>query len=228
VSEVSIQYESPESLNRKLSKPIEPSMRINAFTIQEIVYEVITGFMASPDNDPAEMGYKFTSRYHPDETKSDIHIALAYDWKAVTASKIPAVYIQRGDMETKHPTIRQTTSYAGIKESEEERTVINIVPIQVVVIAKPFAVAEQIADWIRVGLVSFQPEIQGDFNLRRFRVESMSAPKIYVEGENSFVIMLNINAVFDEGWILKRDDLKLKAVGSVIFDKLTSRPLERI
>lgn len=203
-------------------------MRLNAFTIQEIVYEVVTGWMSSPENDPAEMGYLFTARYDMDSTKSDIHVALSYDWKAVTASKVPAVYIQRGNMETRHPTFSQTTSHAGSKYSEEERNVINVVPIQIAVIAKPFAVAEQLADWIRVGLVTFQPEIQKDFGLRQFRVEGMSAPKIYVDGKDEFVIMLSINAVFDEGWILKRDDLKLKAVGSVIFDKLTQRPLERI
>ena len=228
MSNPTIQYETPETLAAKVTKEVEPKMVINPLTLMEIVYEVITGYMAHPNNDPSEMGYRFTSRYNHDETKSDIHVALSYDWKATTASKVPAIFIQRGTSQLKHPTMGGIVSHAGHKDSEDERLVINEVPIIVTVIAKPFGVAEQIADWIKQGLVSYQLEIQRDFRLRRFKVVEVSAPKIYIEGKDEFAIMLSINAVFDEGWILKRDDLKLKAVGTAIFDKVTSKPLERI
>jgi len=222
MSEYSIPYQSVEDKEEASIGKCEDSLHMNAWSVQEIIYELIVNHMLA--NDPAEMGYKFVSRYNIDETKSDILVAISYDWKANAPSKRPAIFIQRGDMLTMSPTMNQATDYSNLNESEEEKMVINTMPIQIACIASPIGVAEQVADYIRHAFVAYQSEIQRDFKFRQFRLKSMSRPEIYVESKDNFVIMLNINTVFDEGWVIKKDHLKLRSVGRIIFDGIASKP----
>ena len=101
------------------------------------------------------------------------------------------------------------------------RLLISKVPINVAVIASPVAQAELLADYAKQAFISFQQEIQHDFGFRRFRLTEVSKPQIYVEAKEYFVVNLSIEVVYDEGWILRRDDLKLKSAGLAIFDALS-------
>ena len=104
--------------------------------------------------------------------------------------------------------------------SDTAKMLMNTLPINIAVLGAPLATAEMLADYTKQAFISFQQEIQRDFSFRRFRVKSVSAPKAYSEAKDYFVVNIGIEVVYDEGWVLRRDDLKLKSIGLAIFDSL--------
>lgn len=204
-----------------MNKPNDPTLNLNAWSVQNIVYELLINYMTV--NLPEALGFNFLARYDKDQTKSGILVDIAYNWDAARAGKRPAIFIQRGDWDLTHPTMGQSISLGGMKDSENEKLSINMVPIIIKVIASPIGFAEQLAEYVRQPLIYYQNEIRRDFNFRRFRVKEISKPQIYVEAKEYFVIMISIEVAFDEGWIIKGDDLKLKTIGRVIFDSITSK-----
>lgn len=218
-----IPYSSSEQKELQANRPTEPSLILNAWSVQGIVFELITNFMARVPAD--SIGYSFSAKYDRDPTKSGIFVDIAYNWNAQATGKRPAIFIQRGDESFKSPTMGQTVSHRGIKDSEIQRLTICSVPIIVRVIASPIGFCEQLAEYIKGPLLQYRHEIQNDFKLRQFKVEGMSAPKVYTEVKDNFVVDLEIATMFDDGWIIKGDDLKLKTVGRLIFDGITTKPL---
>lgn len=205
------------------NKSATPELYLNAWSVQNIIYELVTNYMTA--NPPASLGFNFNATYDKDHAKSGILVDIAYNWDAARAGKRPAIFVQRGDWDFKHPTMGQSISKKNMMESEDERMSINILPITVKVIAAPIGFVEQLAEYVRQAFIYYQKEIQQDFKLRRFRLVEVSKPQIYVDAKEYFVIMISIEVAFDEGWVIKGDDLKLKTVGRAIFDSVTSKPI---
>ena len=222
-SDLTLPYKSPEEVEKEVTA--EPSgLILTAWSIQNIVYELLKNYMVV--NSPKTVGFNINAKYDEDPTKSDIELSIAYNWDAQKTGKRPAIFVQRGEETFDSPTIAQASSYTNIKNSEVQRLTINTVPILVKIIASPIGFVEQLAEYIKQPLLHYRHDIQRDFNLRRFRVEKMSAPQIYVEAKDNFVIIISITAVFDEGWIITGNDLKLKSVGRVIFDSVVAKPFD--
>ena len=192
---------------------------MSPWVVQGIIYELITRFFSG---NPAEaMGYPLKLKYDPDKLKSDIYVDIAYNYNAQAANKRPSIFISRGNCTIGGKTMGHQVPGGNVAESTLARLLITQVPINVAVIAAPVAQAELLADYTKQAFISFQQEIQSDFGFRRFRISEVSKPQIYVEAKEYFVVNLSIEVVYDEGWTLRRDDLKMKTVGMAIFDALT-------
>jgi len=200
-----------------------PFLCLNAWTMQNIVYEIIAGYMAA--NDPETLGFSFKQKYDPDITKTSIFLDIAYNWQQAKSDKRPAIFIQRGDVNLTTPTIGQTFSDPNIKESEEDRFTLNQMEVKVSVIGTNLGFAEQLAEYVKQPLISFAKEVRRDFNLRRFRLVSLGSPKNIVDPKDHFVIELLLQTAFDEGWTVKGEHLKLKTISKQIFDQVTKRLL---
>lgn len=194
-------------------------VQMSPWVVQGIVYELITSFFFA--NPPEGMGYPAKFKYNADKLKSEIFVDVAYNYNASVANKRPSIFISRGDNDIKGVTFGHMVGIDP-KESEVARLLINTVPINVAVIASPVMMVELLADYTKQAFISFEMEIQADFNLRRFRLRQVSKPQIYAEAKEYFVVNLTIEVVYDEGWVLRRDDLKLKSVPLAIFDAVTT------
>ena len=193
---------------------------LNGYNVQRIVYELIKNYMMH--NTPEECGVILAQRYDPDPIKSGIHLDVSYNWKASITDKVPAIYVQRGDVEVKSPTFGQSMG-GDTQESEDERIVLNTMPVRVTcVAAAPVAVVENLAEYIKQPLISFKKEIKDDFRLRQFQLQKITSPAIAQESKTNFYIDLLIQTAFDESWILKKDDLKIKSIGTVIFESIAT------
>lgn len=198
----------------------EPSLvQMSPWIVQGIIYELITRFFLG--NDPGDLGYPFKQRYDTDKIKSGIFVDIAYNYDASVANKRPSIFISRGDASIKGVTFGHQIAEPNPAESIQQKLLINTVPINVAVIAAPIMMVELLADYTKQAFVSFQHQIQEDFRFRRFRLTGVSKPQIYVEAKEYFVVNLSIEVVYDEGWALKRDDMKLKSIGLTIYESLT-------
>lgn len=221
-SNIDLPYQSTEQLEYNTTK-LESKLYLNAWTTQNIVYELITNYMLA--NDPAELGFTFNSRYKTNPNESGIYVDIAYNWDVARAGKRPAIFIQRDDVDIKGLTMGSSINQLNMINSEDERTVLNNMEVIVKCIASPVGFVEQLAEYVKQPLLYYQQEIQRDFNFRKFRLTKIGRPQIYVEAKDNFAIMLGITVVFDEGWVIKGDHIKLSTVGRVIFDNVLSRPL---
>ncbi len=197
----------------------KPLVAMTPWVVQGIIYELISSFFLA--NPPESLGYPLTLQFQRDKLKSDIYLDIAYNYDKAAANKRPSVFISRGDCKISGLTMGHGVPGGVVQESTQARLLMNTVPINVAVIASPIMSAELLADYTKQAFVSFQQEIQQDFNFRRFRIHEVSKPQIYVEAKDYFVVNLSIEVVYDEGWIIRRDDLKLKKVSLAIFDSLT-------
>ena len=206
---------------RQVRAEATPLVALSPWVVQGIVYELITGFFIR--NTPQALGYPLSCVYDHDKLKSGIYVDIAYNYNAAAANKRPSIFISRGDCEIVGKTMGHKVPGGNIAESEVAKLLLNTVPINVAVIASPIMMVELLADYTKQAFVSYDQEIQKDFNFRRFRLRGVTKPQIYVEAKEYFVVNLSIEVVYDEGWILRRDDLKLKTVGMAIFDALDAQ-----
>jgi hypothetical protein len=201
-----------------------PRLSFNAWTAQNIVFELIRNYFLA--NTPASLGFPIQHKFDLDPLKSEIFLEISYNYSAVTASKRPAIFIGRDDLRIISPTIGQHLGPGRYRDSETSRLTINQVPVKIVVISHPVMLAELLAEYVKQPLLYFQQEILNDFGLRRFRLVNISKPEVMAEQKDNFRITLSVEIAFDEGWVIKRDDLKLKTVSRDIFDKLTGVQFE--
>jgi hypothetical protein len=191
----------------------------NGYNVQRIVYELIKNYMLS--NSPEDCGVQLKQRFNADPVKSDIKLDVAYNWKAADMDKVPAVYVQRGDIEVGCPTMGQDVSH-NEKESEDTRLSISQMPVIITCIAaEPVAVVENLVEYVKQALICFRKEVKLDFRLRRFQLSKITKPEQTKESKNNFKVDLVVDTAFDETWVIKREGLRLKTVGMVIFDGLT-------
>lgn len=211
---------SAQEFENQIKKADAPVLFLNPWAIQNIVYEVITNFYLN--NDPKDFGFGFNQRYNSDPTKTTIFVDMAYNWQKSNQDKRPAVFIERGDVDIRQPTMGGTIE-SDIKESIETRMTVNTMVIKVSVLGTNLGLTESLTEYTKQALISFRQEIQRDFKLRRFRLIKISSPKNIVEPKDHFVVELIIEVIFDEGWAVQGDDLKVKSFGREIYDKVTGR-----
>lgn len=198
---------------------------LNVYTATRIVYEVIKTYMLA--NTPEQAGVRLNHTYDADYKKSGILLDIGYNWRTKDMSKVPAVFIQRGDATFKTPTMGQHDSI-DIKRNRNTRFALCTLPVSVTcVAAEPLAVVEQLAEYIKQPLLYFRNEVQLDFGIRRFQLKEITQPKLLAEGKNNFFVNLNLEVTFDDNWVVERDSLKIKHIGVELFDQL-SNPLQTL
>ena len=222
--DIVVPYTTPDDLTKIQQREADAAkkLRLTPFNVQEIVFELIRNYMLA--NSGEDEGYSFKQKYNVDASKSDIVLDIAYNWKAKNAEKLPAIFVQRGDAKVGYPTMGQAVS-RNPKESEETRMGFVSFNIEVACIATTLGLTEQFADYVRQPLMLFRNEIKEAFGFRKFSLNEISKPTIYVEGKDNFVVRLGIETVYDEGWTVKADDLKLKTVSRAIFDGVVGKPM---
>jgi hypothetical protein len=193
---------------------------ITAWTCQGIVLETLKNYMLA--NPPQDCGFAFSQRYHTDPSESKILLDVGYHWKTQLAKMTPATYINRGEVRIGQLTLTGET-HVNPKESSVQRNVTNTMSVTLSCIAPGIGFAEQYAEYNKQAIMSFSREIKKELGLRQFRLIGMSKPTIYLDTKDTFVIELTIEISFDEGWIVQREDPKLKTVGLVIFDAVTKQ-----
>ena len=213
---------SPETLEANSQAKEEPGLVLNAWAVQNIVYELILNYGIA--NPPNEVGFAFSDRILEDKTKSGVYLDIAYNWDAKVTQKRPAIFVQRSTVSCDIKEMGSITKF-NEKESELTNRSINNMSVLVKCIAPDIGFVEQLSEYIRQALIYFQHIIQVDFGFRLFRVKTMSAPEIYVDAKDHFIVVLTISTVFDEHWIVKADQLKIKTVSKQIFDNILSKPL---
>jgi hypothetical protein len=203
--------------DRRMSELAEDDyLHINGYNLQRIVYELLKNYMLG--NKPEECGIQLAQKYDADPTKSGIKLEVAFTWKTQDMDKVPAIYVQRGDIDISSPLIAQATSY-NVKDSEANRMLINEMPVIIsCVAAEPVAVVENLAEFAKQALMSFRSEVKSDFRLRKFQLRKITKPERTKESKNNFVVDLMIETAFDEEWKVSRQDLRMKTVGLAIFD----------
>lgn len=221
MSDIILPYTTPQ--DREVQQAECPArLKMTPLNCMSIVYELLEQWMIA--NTPAEEGYKINHVYSSDKTKSGIFMDIAYNWKTSTVEKYPAIFIQRGDVKLDSPTMNQATRYE-VEESSVERLIINRFAINVVCIATNVGFAEEFADYVKQPLLIYRSEIKNAFNFRHFSLVSISRPELKPEQKDNFAVNLTLDVAYDEGWVIKSDDLKIKTIGRAIFDGVQSRPL---
>ena len=201
----------------------EPVLYLTPFVVTRIVYELIKTFMVN--NSPEKCGIQLAQTFDPDPTKSSIFLDMSYNWKADKASKVPAIYVQRGQVQLKSPTMGQVIKVSEFSGAEH-RKVISTMPIIVsCVAAEPLAVVENLAEYVKQPLLYFRKEVEIDFGIRRLMLDSITPPKLVMEGKNNFYVDLEITAVFDDDYRITKDSMKIRRIGVELFDQL-AHPLQ--
>lgn len=223
MSSLVTEFETPERRELDAKAAVAPFLILNPWTVQNIVYEILTKYFTA--NPPETAGFTFKERYDADKTKSQIFVDLAYHWDKTIIQERPAIFVQRGQVELKQPTFRGSLGSSNFAESEYAQFAMNNMQVIVKCIGTNVGFTEQLAEYAKQALLYYEQEIQRDFGLSLFRLRTTSPPEIVVESKEHFAIMHNIHVAFAEGWIIKGDDLKLKRVAKTIFDAVTKQPL---
>ena len=215
-----VAYVSPYA--REVEERDTKEMVLTPWTVQNICYEIIKNYMI--ENPPQKEGYRFTQTYDPDDLKTGIALEIAYHYKDLATQKRPAIFVSRGEVNFKFPTINQVTAL-NPKDSEKTRFAMLDMPINLAVVATNVGFTEQLAEYIFKIFLRYQEVIKEDFCLRQFRLVGLTQPQLYLESKDHFIVQVQILATFDMGATIKRDDLKLKTVAYTVFTNQSEQPL---
>jgi hypothetical protein len=215
-----VAFVSPEQ--RELQERDIREMVLTPWTVQNICYEVLKNYMW--ENPPHAEGYPFKQEYHPDDTKTGIGLEIAYHYKDAVIQKRPAIYVSRGDVQFVFPTINQVIG-SNQKESEKSRYALLNMPVNLAVVGTNVGFTEQLADYVYKVFFRYQEVIKQDFCIRQVKLQQLSAPQLYLESKDHFVVNIILQTAFDLGAIIKGDDLKLKTVSYTIFTNCVESPL---
>jgi hypothetical protein len=199
-------------------------MVLTPWTVQNICYEVIKNYMI--ENPPQKEGYRFTQTYDPDELKTGISLEIGYHYKDVAVQKRPAIFVSRGEVNFKFPTINQVVAL-NPKESEKVRFGMLEMPVILSVIATNVGFTEQLAEYIFKIFFRYQEVIKQDFCLRQLKLVGISSPTLYLESKDHFLVQIQLLATFDMGATIKQDDLKLKTIAYTMYTNFSEQPLEQ-
>jgi hypothetical protein len=215
-----VAYVSPDQ--RELEERDDRIMVLTPWTVQNICYEVLKNYMTN--NPPQDDGYKFTQKYDPDDIKSGITLEIAYHYKDAVIQKRPGIYVSRGDTNFVFPTLNQQIG-GNSRDSEKMRYTRVEMPINLAVVATNIGFAEQLAEYVFKIFLRYQEVIKNDFCIRQFKLVNLSAPRLYLESKDHFVVNVVLAAAFDMGAVIKGDDLRLKTVSYTIFTSCMEQPL---
>lgn len=208
--------------SRELEERDERTIVLTPWTVQNICYEVLKNYMTA--NSPQSQGYRFSQKYDPDELKTGIGLEIAYHYKDSVIQRRPSIYVARGDTTFSFPSINQMIG-GNNKESEIERFGMLTMPLDVSVVATNIGFAEQLAEYVFKIFFRYQEVIKKDFCIRQFKLVNLSAPMLYLESKDHFVVTVQMQVVFDMGAVIKGDDLKLKTAAYTIFTNCHESPL---
>jgi hypothetical protein len=211
-SDPDIAYVSPGQRNAE--EHDEKIMVLTPWTVQNICFETIRNYLLS--NPPQEQGYKFSQRYDVDDLKTGIALEIAYNYKDIATQKRPAIFVTRGEAAFSFPSINQAIGINS-RESEIHKYTMVQMPVILSVVATNVGFAEQLAEYIFQIFLRHQENIRNDFCLRQIKVAGVSAPQLYLESKDHFVVSIQLQITFDMGAVIKKDDLKLKVVAYNIF-----------
>jgi hypothetical protein len=198
------------------------SLVLSPWTVQNICYEIAANYMLA--NDPREQGFVFSQRYHRDPKKSEVFLDLAYNYRDDVVQKRPAVFVSRGVVKYDHPTFNQQIG-GDSRNSKKAKLSILEMPIVVTVVGTNVGFAEQFAQYLSRAYMDYAEEIRSDFFLRKFRLEEMTAPTLYLESKEHYAVSLNLYTAFDMGFTITGDHLKLKTVSFTVFTSCAESPL---
>jgi hypothetical protein len=214
-------YVSP-FLREMPEQPTSKNLVLNPWTVQNICYEMAANYMLS--NTPQSQGFVFSQKYDRDPKKSEIFLDIAYNYRDDVIQKRPAVFISRGEARYDHPTFNQQIG-GNSKESQKEKLAILQMPVQVTVVATNIGFTEQFAQYLSRVYLDHSEEIRRDFFLRKFRIDSMTNPSLYLESKEHYAVTLNLYTAFDMGFTITGDHLKLKTVSFTVFTSCAESPL---
>jgi hypothetical protein len=207
-----------------INDPIPPEREIDArdvremvltpWTVQNICYEVLKNYMTV--NLPQNEGYAFTQKYSPDDTESDISLEIAYHYKDAVVQKRPGIFVSRGETSFRFPTLNQMIG-SNSKESEKSKYTLVEMPVNLAVVATNVGFVEQLAEYVFKVFLRYQEVIRNDFCLRQLKLASLSAPTLYLESKDHFVVNVLLMSAFDMGAVIRGDDLKLKTISYSVF-----------
>lgn len=192
------------------------------------IYEVCEHHLTI--NPPQSLGYAFSHKYIPDNAaKSDIALAISYDWKAKTPGKYPAVFVFRDDaIIESSKTIGQMIGI-NVAESIEQRIALIKMNVRLVIIAQGIGFAEGFADYMKYPFMYFAKEIERDYCIHKLRFLELSKPTLYQQQGSSqdlYTVELVMNLEFYNQWAIKGDDLKLKTFSAEIYTSESETPLK--
>jgi hypothetical protein len=207
-----------------INDPIPPEREIDArdvremvltpWTVQNICYEVLKNYMTV--NLPQNEGYAFTQKYSPDDTESDISLEIAYHYKDSVVQKRPGIFVSRGETSFRFPTLNQLIG-SNSRESEKSKYTLVEMPVNLAVVATNVGFVEQLAEYVFKVFLRYQEVIRNDFCLRQLKLASLSAPTLYLESKDHFVVNVLLMSAFDMGAVIRGDDLKLKTISYSVF-----------
>jgi hypothetical protein len=198
---------------------------MSPFLIQELVFELAQNHFLK--NSPKSLGFLIDQQYQLDPAKTGMILRIGHDWQERKAGSCPALFIFRDDVQYTYPTMNMGAGRYNVAESEKGKLMYRGMSCSIACIGKTVGFCEQLAEYVKVPFVTYAEVIQRDFKLRKFRVKGVSKPQQYRTAVDNFIVIISMEIWFDEGFILKRDDLKLKTITREIFDGcLTRLPLE--
>lgn len=195
---------------------------LTPWTVQNICYEVIKNYMT--ENPPQQEGYRFSQTYDPDDLKTGISLEIAYHYKDIVVQKRPAIFVSRGDVAFKFPSINQVIGLNS-KNSQKIRFAMLEMPVNLMIIATNVGFVEQLAEYVFKIFLRYQEVIKDDFCIRQLKLVTMSAPELYLESKDHFVVNVQLLATFDMGATITKDDLRLKTVATAVFTNCSEQPL---
>ena len=206
------------------NEPIPPAREIDArdtremvltpWTVQNICYEILKNYMTV--NHPQNEGYAFTQKYSPDDLESDISLEIAYHYKDAVIQKRPGIFVSRGETSFRFPTLNQQVG-GNSRESEKFKYSLVEMPVNLAVVATNVGFVEQLAEYVFKVFLRYQEVIRNDFCLRQLKLASLSAPTLYLESKDHFVVNVLLMSAFDMGAVIRGDDLKLKTISYSVF-----------
>jgi hypothetical protein len=103
------------------------------------------------------------------------------------------------------------------KESEKSKYTLVEMPVNLAVVATNVGFVEQLAEYVFKVFLRYQEVIRNDFCLRQLKLASLSAPTLYLESKDHFVVNVLLMSAFDMGAVIRGDDLKLKTISYSVF-----------
>lgn len=197
-----------------------PFLLLTPWTVQNIAYEVITNFFLA--NTPASLGFAFTQAYDADKNKTTIFVDISSNYTKSVASKRPAVFIGREDVDHRIPTL-QGMIETDTQNSSSVQLMMNAMMIKVSCIGTSLGITEELASYTSQALTSFRQQIKADFRLREWKLVKTSAPQLLPEPADHHVVTLLVQTNFDNNYQVQRDDLRIKTIGREIFDGISGK-----
>lgn len=206
------------SFSPRVSKPYTEKQQTisckhvwSPYDAQRFVYEVLQNHLLT--NTPASLGYPGKKKYAKDSEKSDIKLTMAYSFKPEQPDKYPAIVVYRGAARYNQAQTFKGTIGTNTKEGDMYKTAAVTMPVTVVVIEKELAVVETFAEYVLHPFIYFNSQIQDEYNFKKFRVGSLSAPQPIAGAEqNMYMLELQLELEFNQTWKVSGDFLRLKTV----------------